>query len=393
MPTFLSGGKPIRITQHEPATASPHPAILLVHGAGGNVSFWSDRIAPEITQRNLALYGVQYFDRTGTVRADPATIQDGFHFPEWLSTIADALAYIRARPGVDGRRIALLGISLGAFLALTLATDPSANIRAIVEISGGLPDPYVVGATAAFPPTLILHGGADNIVPVASAHALDQLLNRLKVPHEAHIFPNQGHWFDMPTQLQILVATGSFLSEHFLARSRDEHSGEQSRARRPDASTRRIQPAEAQMTFFILLIAIAAGAANPFQSGTNAELNKQIGASLWAGAAVYASGLLGVLLLQLFFRQALPGAAKLAVVPAWAWLGGLISIGSTIAGLTLAQRLGAGIFTAVSVTAAIATSIALDHFGLIGFRQHTASPARIAGCALMIAGLWIVSRT
>jgi bacterial/archaeal transporter family-2 protein len=147
------------------------------------------------------------------------------------------------------------------------------------------------------------------------------------------------------------------------------------------------------MTLFILLVAIAAGAANPFQSGTNAELNKQLGAPLWAGIAVYASGLIGILLLQLFFRQSLPATGKLAGIPVWAWLGGLISIAPTLAGLVLAQRLGAGIFTGMSVTAALATSLLLDHYGLVGFRQHTASPARMAGCALMIAGLWIVART
>jgi transporter family-2 protein len=74
-------------------------------------------------------------------------------------------------------------------------------------------------------------------------------------------------------------------------------------------------------------------------------------------------------------------------------MGGLISILSTVAGLTLAQRLGAGIFTGVTVTAALACSVLLDHFGLAGFRQHGASPARIAGCALMVAGLWVITRT
>lgn len=147
------------------------------------------------------------------------------------------------------------------------------------------------------------------------------------------------------------------------------------------------------MTLLILLIAIAAGAANPFQAGSNAELNKDLGQPLWAGIIVYASGLLGVLCLQLFFRQPFPTHAKLAAAPAWAWFGGLISILPTLVGLSLAQRLGAGIFTGVSVSAALATSIALDHFALTGFRQHAASPARIAGCVLMIAGLWIVART
>lgn len=147
------------------------------------------------------------------------------------------------------------------------------------------------------------------------------------------------------------------------------------------------------MTFFALLIAIAAGAANPFQSGANAELNKQLGQFVWAGVIVYLTGLVGVLLCEVVLRQRLPAGVRLTTVPAWAWLGGVISILPTLAGLTLAQRLGAGIFTGLSITASLATSVALDHFGLVGFRQHSASPARIGGCALMVAGLWIVTRT
>jgi carboxymethylenebutenolidase len=214
MSTFFSGDKSIHIDQHEPTTPGRHPAILLLHGSGGNVSFWSDRIAPHLTRLNVAFYAVHYFDRTGTTRAAYADIIDGHHFPAWLSAIADALAYIRTRPNIDPNRIALLGISLGAFLSLALATDPATNIRAIVEISGGLPDPYAANATSAFPPTLILHGGADTFVTVSDAHKLEAQLTALNVPHETHIFPNQGHWFDSPTQLQILLATARFLSQH-----------------------------------------------------------------------------------------------------------------------------------------------------------------------------------
>jgi transporter family-2 protein len=147
------------------------------------------------------------------------------------------------------------------------------------------------------------------------------------------------------------------------------------------------------MTLVALLIAAAAGLANPFQSGTNAELNKQIHSPVWAGVVVYGSGLLGLLLLQLFFRQPVPDQGRLASTPTWAWVGGLISILPTLAGLMFAQRLGAGIFTGVSVTTALVCSILLDHFGVVGFHQHSVSPIRLAGCGLMIAGLWMIART
>lgn len=146
------------------------------------------------------------------------------------------------------------------------------------------------------------------------------------------------------------------------------------------------------MTFVAILIAILAGAANPFQSGTNAELNKQLGQPLWAALTVYVTGLAGVLLCELLFRQRIPAGTRIASVPLWAWAGGLISIVPTIAGLTLAQKLGAGVFTGLSVTASLAASVILDHYGVVGFRQHAASPLRLAGCAVMVAGLWMLAR-
>lgn len=145
------------------------------------------------------------------------------------------------------------------------------------------------------------------------------------------------------------------------------------------------------MTFLIALIALASGAANPFQGATNAQLNKQTHSPLWAAIIVYASGLLGLLLAQAFARQAFP-AGTLRQVNWWAWMGGLISLISTIVGLTLTQKLGSGLFTGLSLTAAVITSVMVDHFGIVGLKQHTASPGRLVGCALLIAGIWCVAR-
>jgi bacterial/archaeal transporter family-2 protein len=127
--------------------------------------------------------------------------------------------------------------------------------------------------------------------------------------------------------------------------------------------------------------------------GSNAELNKQLASPLWAGVVVYGTGLVALLLLELIFRQHSPAHLRLSSIPSWAWFGGIISVVPALAGITLAKRLGAGTFTGLSITAAMACSLVLDHFALVGFPQHTASPARIGGSCLMIAGLWIVTRT
>ncbi len=146
------------------------------------------------------------------------------------------------------------------------------------------------------------------------------------------------------------------------------------------------------VNFLYYLAAVAAGMANPAQAGSNAELRKSTDNALFSAVIVYGSGLVFMLVIQLIGRQGWPTAAKLASVPWWAWAGGFLSLASTLAGISLAQRMGSGVFTGITLTASITMSILFDHFGWIGFKQHTASWPRLAGGALMIAGLWLVGR-
>ena len=146
------------------------------------------------------------------------------------------------------------------------------------------------------------------------------------------------------------------------------------------------------MPWLLILIALAAGAANPFQSGTNAELQAHAHTALWTTAWVYASGLAGILLIQAFVRQPLPSTVALHGAPWWAWLGGIISIAATAAGLTLAQRLGAGLFTGLTISASVVVSLLLDAQGWLGFRPHAASPLRMVGGALLVLSVWLIAR-
>jgi transporter family-2 protein len=87
----------------------------------------------------------------------------------------------------------------------------------------------------------------------------------------------------------------------------------------------------------------------------------------------------------------MPNADQTAQIPRWAWLGGILGGGIVITQLLIARQVGAAPFLGILVTAGVATSIALDHFGWVGFEQHPAGLWRLAGGALMIAGVALVA--
>ena len=233
-----SGGVSLRIYAQEPTPSDPtqkHPALILLHGAGGHVDWWADRLAPLLLEAGIAFYAPHYFDRTRTSRADLAMLTDGLHVPQWIATIDDVLQFIAARPGIDPARIVLAGISLGSFLALALAAQLSASpqagaagrIRALLDVSGGLAPPYNALATSKFPPTLIVHGAADTIVPVRFAHDLDHKLTELQVPHRTEILQGEGHWFSAPALPRLLVAVSQFLEPLLKTSTPETHAPQQ----------------------------------------------------------------------------------------------------------------------------------------------------------------------
>ena len=189
---FHSGDKPIRLEAYLPeALGSPLPAVVALHGAGGNVS-GMEQYASTLAAQGFAVYLLHYFDRTGTESADKPTILR--NFPLWMKTLWDAISFVETQPQVDSKRIALLGFSLGAYLSLAnSAIDP--RVKAVVEFFGGMPKEMHLFMRRLCP-VLILHGEADQTIPVEEAYQLQELLEKKSVPYEIKIYPGVGHGFE-----------------------------------------------------------------------------------------------------------------------------------------------------------------------------------------------------
>jgi acetyl esterase/lipase len=223
---------------HAGAETLKLPAIVVVHGGSwnagerGDYPQWNEWLAGE----GYAVFDIDY-------RIAPQ--------PNWQTATGDvkcAVGWVKAnasRYGVDAARVVLLGRSAGGHLALLAAYStgegalapscaaPDASVRAVVafyaptdlrwafehpanervldgpgkirNFTGGTPSSAaeairIASATshvnAQTPPTLLFHGGRDQLVRDENMRLLAERLRQQRVPHRALLIPYAQHAFD-----------------------------------------------------------------------------------------------------------------------------------------------------------------------------------------------------
>jgi len=239
--------------------AVPTPVVLLLHGgswSGGDEDGLEDR-ARRLAARGFAVAAVRYRLASGMTPA---------RFP---AQVADARCAARFTRGVlaprfrlDPGRVLAGGYSAGGHLAAMLAVgdDPSHGLdddcphqghgariqgafawyapldlrsrgptvpaleRIVANFLGGAPAERpdrarraspVVYVDADVPPMLLVHGEADDLVPVEHSRRLAEALGRAEAPHALVTLPSLGHGFRMfggrPPVRRATCATVAFL--------------------------------------------------------------------------------------------------------------------------------------------------------------------------------------
>ncbi len=144
------------------------------------------------------------------------------------------------------------------------------------------------------------------------------------------------------------------------------------------------------MQFLLYPLVIVAGLMNPLQAACTSSLNKVLHRPFMVGV-VSVGGTATVTLIGALLLGQLGLNGKAAQVPWWAWLGGLAGSVFLLAQPIAAQKIGAGPFIGITVTASVILSVLIDNYGWLGFPQHTASIGRIVGTGLMVIGVGLVA--
>jgi transporter family-2 protein len=143
--------------------------------------------------------------------------------------------------------------------------------------------------------------------------------------------------------------------------------------------------------WLLMPIAIMAGSLMVIQAGCNSALERAWERPMTVGVLSLSIGISVLVIIGLALGQLGLPSGKAAQAPWWAWLGGMRGAISLLSQPLAAPRLGAAIYVGLFVTASSVASVIADHFGWLGFDQHAASFGRIAGCAMMVAGIALVS--
>jgi len=252
-----AGGEPLRFDHYRPLTvAEPAPVVVFVHGGGwtrGDPSQAAGN-ALHFARRGIATIAISY-------RLAPA-----HHFPAPLNDVRRGLRWVRAHAGelgVDPERIALLGLSAGAHLAMLahlsedvagLAPDlpedlqqvPEA-VRAVVGHYGpydlarqrsapidallgpraedaewaGLASPLSHAARATAP-VLLIHGTADQVVSWRESERMHAALEAAGKASELLLLEGAPHAFQVSwrgeANQRANEVMDAFLDRHLLGR-------------------------------------------------------------------------------------------------------------------------------------------------------------------------------
>jgi transporter family-2 protein len=136
--------------------------------------------------------------------------------------------------------------------------------------------------------------------------------------------------------------------------------------------------------------AVLAGASFVLQQAVNANLRVELGSAWWAGFVSYLGGTLAMLAMIVVMREPLLSMDVIARSTWWSWTGGVFGAVYIAISILLLPRLGTATVVALIVVGQMLTSLAFDHFALLGAPHYPATPARLAGAALLIAGAVLI---
>ncbi len=224
-----TGGMAFTMDVLKPASPNKAAVVFVVSGGWYSDDSMLKRYEPAVEKA--------FADAGFTVFEVVHGAQPRFRVTEIVEQLQAAVRFVHAHAddfGIDTNRVGVTGISSGAHLSLMIAGSPDSPVNAVAAIAPptdlanwGKPsfllidDPQMAVFAPAlgidpkapkndtealvrklspialvnpkYPPTLIVHGDGDKIVPLQQSQTMDQALAKAGVKHKLEVIPGGGH--------------------------------------------------------------------------------------------------------------------------------------------------------------------------------------------------------
>ncbi|PPQ30157.1 DMT family transporter [Rhodopila globiformis] len=145
-------------------------------------------------------------------------------------------------------------------------------------------------------------------------------------------------------------------------------------------------------TVWLYPLILAAGALQAWGPPMNGALRNAL-VNPWLASLVSFVPIVILLGIILFFLpRPMPTVQTVLATPWWAPWGGVVGAFAVVAGLLFVDRIGAGPFAGLTITANILMSLVIDQYGLFGMPVHHLNSGRMLGGLLMVIGIVLVTR-
>jgi carboxymethylenebutenolidase len=200
--TYTSGGVQVSGYFYKPSGTGPFPAVLVLHGKGGQNLSTRDRAFWFASQGYVA-FAPDYFTPIGLTAEKWSISFYKDNIDQVREVLGNGLEALKSLSYVAPGSLGVYGHSLGGYLSLILGTRD--DVRGIISVSGA----YAVTVVRVRyslsdicaeikAPVLIFHCVPDTLVPIDQANQTADLLKSKDKQYEYIIYPDGGHVFDVP---------------------------------------------------------------------------------------------------------------------------------------------------------------------------------------------------
>lgn len=140
------------------------------------------------------------------------------------------------------------------------------------------------------------------------------------------------------------------------------------------------------------LITALIGVSLAVQVGLNSIMRLHAGSAATAAFINFAVGTVVLAAVLLVTRTPLPTTTQLTGAPWWAWLAGFAGAAYVASSAVIGPIIGGAAFLALIVAGQMIGSLALDHYGALGFPERPADALRIFGAVLVVVGVVLLAR-